>query len=167
MSILKKMPKKKPGQRPRLDDPANQERVFEFCRACGREEYEGKHCFDGIVSRPRYYAYKSSHPDFAEKIAEACHLFFVIALKENPKRAEDTWAAIDDQIQNGIIETRVFSEFKYKTDDNGNLILDSKTNQPIPDKLIGTAKQYVIRKPCSSSLLQYVADKFEKASQQS
>lgn len=149
-----------------LDDPAAQERVLEFCRSCGRETYKGRNCWDGTISRARYFAYKSDHPEFREKIEKACHFFYVVALKENPNRAEDVWERIEDRIKHGETEKRIFAEFTYKKDKNGKLILDPKTNQPIPDELVGTAKQYVIQKPCPAHILTWLADKYEKVSQQ-
>lgn len=149
-----------------LDDPAAQERIFEFCRACGRETYHGKHCWDGTISKARYFEYKKTHPEFQKKIEEACHFFFVIALKENPNRIEGVWKKIEERVEHGETETRVFAEFTYKIDEEGKLILDSTTNQPIPDALVGTAKQYIIKKPCPAHVLTWLADKYEKVSQQ-
>lgn len=154
------------AQKPILDDPAAQERVLEFCRSCGRETYKGTHCWDGTISKARYFEYKKVHPEFQEKVDKACHFFFVVALKENPNRVEGVWEKIEDRVKNGETETRVFAEFKYKTDNNGKLLLDPNTNQPIPDELVGTAKQYVIHKPCPASMLTWLADKYEKVSQQ-
>lgn len=150
----------------RLDDPANQDSILDFCRSCGRETYHGRHCWDKVCSAPTYIKYKQEHPEFAKKVKDACHLFYVVSLKENPNRIEDAWENITGRVKNGDTETRIFAEFEYKTDKNGDLILDPRTNEPIPEKLVGTAKQYVIRKPCPASLAMWLADKYNKISQQ-
>lgn len=149
-----------------LDDFAAQEQVLEFCRSCGRETYHGKNCWDTVLSKSSYFRYKRDHPKFTKKVEKACHFFFVVALKENPHRIENVWQKIDDKVQNGVTETRVFAEFKYKTDEEGKIILDPVNHKPIIDELIGTAKHYVIQKPCPACTLQWLADKYEKVSHQ-
>jgi len=146
-----------------LDDSSARERVYRFCRGHGRESFRSKNCWDRIISKARYFAYKDTHPDFAETVQKACHFYFLRALHEHPERYEQSWKNIDNKLQHGETETKIFSKFTYKENADGSLILDPKTNQPIPDKLIGEAQQQITHKPCSDKLVQWVIDKTDKA----
>lgn len=154
------------GRPSTLDSTDFQEHIFEFCRSCGSETYHGQNCWDGIISKSQYFKYKASHPEFAKKVEESCKFFFAITLKTNPHRLEDIWSRIDDRVKHGYTEVRIYAQFKYKTDEKGKLLIDPHTRQPIPDELIGTARQQLIHRPCESSLLQWLVDKYEQVSQE-
>jgi hypothetical protein len=143
-----------------LDDPAAQECIFAFCRSCGHEMYKGQNCWDGVISKARYFDYKNTHPSFAEKVQEARRWFFLSSPKEkaNFDRYEQALKIIDDKLKHGETETKIDAKFTYKTDEKGSVILDSN-NQPIIDKLVGEAAHHVTRKPCSDKLAQWIVDR--------
>ncbi len=146
-----------------LDSPDARECIYRFCQDCGRETFRNQNCWDKVISKARYFVYKETHPDFAEKVQESCHFYFLRAARENPKRYKKTWEIIDSKLKNGETETKIFSKFSYKENEDGTLVLDEKTRQPVPHRLIGQATQQITQKPCSDNLIKWLVDKIDNA----
>lgn len=150
---------------PILDDPFQREKILNFCRSCGHETWKGKNCWDTVLSRARYWAYKNEHPDFADQVQEACDYFFRLDLKQHPNRLKDIDEEIERRIKQGVTTHTTSAEYLLKTNEDGTLVLDAN-NQPIPDRVVGTVKRQSVTRPCSDALLLSYRDKYEKASHQ-
>lgn len=143
-----------------LDDPANQESVLSFCRACGHETYKGQNCWDGVVSKAAYFAYRKAHPKFAEQVELACHSYTSLSKQENVIRHQRLNDDINKSLENGVMETKITYEYTCKRGKDGKPIFDANGN-PQVENLVGTIKVSQTLRPVPVATKILLRDKME------